>query len=203
MNEQESVAWHDDQCGNNYPCPLHPLESANARIIELQGMDTKDAQENASLRASLQAAEGTVERMREWIVDFRKALASHSCAYDPRQDGEVNWVELLMRHGANGKRLLTHPAPASPEKPFDFDGCRHEDGVCAKIGFPAHLPPANPEPGAKSAEKCGPHLGESCPCRTCHGMKRISTAAVKFPETYRDCPECAPPTPPDQAKEKK
>lgn len=38
---------------------------------------------------------------------------------------------------------------------------------------------------------CVAHRDSPDACAHCHGLKSISTAAIKFPDTYHDCPRCA------------
>jgi|CXWL01.1.fsa_nt_gi hypothetical protein len=45
-------------------------------------------------------------------------------------------------YDAQHNTVTTEPAPPTPPSDkFDGDGCRHVDGICAKVGFPGHVKP--------------------------------------------------------------
>jgi len=55
-----------------------------------------------------------------YITELRAALANHSC--DPeRQKTEVNWADLLLKHGANAKALAAD-APGEPKNIDEIAG---------------------------------------------------------------------------------
>jgi hypothetical protein len=103
--------------------------------------------EVAALTASLAELRKRSDEMFKYIMALRHALVDHTCADGRSESGEVNWGELLLRYGANSSELASppSPAPAAPMrdegKKFDENGCRHMDGICAKIGFPGHVKP--------------------------------------------------------------
>lgn len=88
-----------------------------------------------------------------------------------------------------------HDAGAAQERAAILTPCDPSCSKCSDFldtthrSFPAAPSAAKPYP---LCQTCSVSMGRGEHCARCHGLKAVSTAAIKFPETCKPCPSCAP-----------